>query len=87
MNKITIFSAPYCGYCTELKERLVNLNIDFIDLDITLEKNKISADNLFKFTKTNDIPIAVVGKTILIPNSSFKTIEEASLLIEKLNKE
>jgi glutaredoxin len=87
MSKITIISAPYCSYCLELKERLDKLDLKFNDVDITLEENKVECERLFKFTNSDSIPIIIVGKNILIPNNSFKTIEEASLLIEKLYKE
>lgn len=87
MNKITIISAPHCPYCTELKDKLKKLDLEFNDVDITLEENKVESEKLFEFTKSESIPIAIVGKNILIPNSSFKTIEEASILIQNLYKQ
>lgn len=84
---VKIYSIPNCPYCTELKEILKTEGVEFIDVDVMLEENEREYDALYKLTNSDDVPIIKVGKQILVPNVSFHSIREASLLVIKFLNE
>lgn len=73
-----------CYYCDELKERLQKLDLNFEDRDIDDVEHEDYFKKICEKTKTESVPVVIIGKQILVPNISFKTIEEASLIIQKL---
>lgn len=83
MNKIRIYSIPNCPYCMELKSMLTNENIDFTDVNVSLPENKEEFRKLHELTKCDDVPIIKVGNRILVPETSFHTINEAYELTKK----
>lgn len=82
-----VYSAPQCPYCTELKNLLTKEGIPFVDINVTLPENEIEFKKLFEITKCDDVPMLKVGKQLLIPNVSFKSIKEAHFLTKKLLSE
>ena len=80
---IKIYSIPQCPYCTELKELLTKEGIAFKDVDVNLPENDAEYNKISKFTKSDDVPIIRVGKQLLVPNISFKSIQEAVELTKK----
>lgn len=87
MNKVRIYSIENCPYCKELKDRLINLSIPFDDINVDLKEHENEYEKIAKITKSDQVPITKVGKRLLVPNISFKSIEECSLLIKKLLEE
>lgn len=81
---ITIYGTKTCGYCVELKTILTNENIEFIDKDINALENKEEYAKIEAKTKSEYIPIIIVDKNILVPQTSFKTINEAVNIIKIL---
>ena len=81
---IKIYSIPECPYCTTLKEKLDELNIDYTDVNVMLDENEEEYDKLYEKTKSDSVPIIKVSKYLLIPEKSFRTIEEAVTIIKKL---
>jgi glutaredoxin len=71
---LTIYSVPKCGYCNELKRVLTKDNITFRDVNVL--KNKEEYRLIYEKTKSDEVPVIKVGKQLLIPNVSFKTIKE-----------
>jgi len=80
---IRIYTIPQCGYCTELKTLLTDEAISFVELNVLLPENNVEYDKITEITKSDDVPIIKVDKHLLIPNISFKTINEAVDLIKK----
>lgn len=80
---VKIYSIPECPYCTELKEILTNEGIEFIDVNVNLPENEDEYDKLHEITKSDDVPIVKVGKQLLVPNVSFRSIREAADLTKK----
>lgn len=74
-----------CSYCVELKERLDKLELDYEERDINQEENKEEFAKICELSKTETVPVILVGKNILVADLSFKTIEEASIIIKKLH--
>ena len=80
-----VYSVENCPYCKELKDMLTKDNIPFVDIDVNKSENESEFQKLFEITKCDDVPMVKIGNQILVPNVSFKTISELSLLVKKLN--
>lgn len=83
MKTVRIYSIKDCPYCAELKEILTNEGIEFTDVDVNLPENKAEYDKLYEITKCDDVPQVKVGNQILIPNTSFRSIQEAADITKK----
>lgn len=84
---IKVYTIPECPYCAELKEILTKEGIEFTDVNVMLAENEAEYNQLFSITKSDEVPIVKVGKQLLVPNVSFKSIKEASYLVQKLISE
>jgi glutaredoxin len=80
---IKIYSIPECPYCIELKEILTKEGIEFTDVNVNLPENEAEYNKLHAITKSDDVPIVKVGKQLLVPNVSFRSIKEAAELTKK----
>jgi len=83
MDKVRIYSIPECPFCTELKEILTKEGIEFTDVNVNLPENEKEYDQIYEVTKSEEVPIVLVGKQLLIPNVSFQSIREAADLTKK----
>ncbi len=84
---IKLYGFDGCPYCEELKEMYDKNNIEYIFVDVTLDENENEVNKLFKITKEESVPVVLVNKTILAPNSSFSSIKEAYELTMKFLNE
>jgi glutaredoxin len=80
---VRIYSIPECPYCTELKDILTKEGIEFQDINVNLPENEAEYNKLHEITKSDDVPIVKVGKQLLVPNVSFRSIREAADLTKK----
>lgn len=80
---IKVYSIPECPYCTELKEILTNEGVQFIDVNVNLPENEEEYNKIYEITKSDEVPIVLVNKQLLIPNVSFKSITECASLTKK----
>ena len=80
---IRIYSIPDCPYCTELKEILTQEGVEFTDVDVNLPENEEEYNKIHEMTKSDEVPIVLVGKQLLVPNVSFQSIREAADLTKK----
>jgi glutaredoxin len=83
MNKVRIYTVEGCPYCIELKEMLKKDNVEFTEVDVNLPENEEEFKKLHEFTKCEDVPMVKVGRQVLIPNTSFQSIQEAYELTKK----
>jgi len=83
MKRVRLYGYDECPYCQELKKLYENSNIEFTYIDIQDTKNKEEVEKIMKIGKTDSVPIVLVNKTILSPENSFKTINEAFKLTNK----
>lgn len=60
MNEITIYSTPSCGYCTLVKDFLRGKNIDFKDIDVSVDREK--AQEMVDKTGQMGVPVIVIKK-------------------------
>lgn len=79
---IVIYGMKKCGYCVNLKTKLVQNNIQFIYRDI--DEYKEEFNKIIEKTKNDLVPVILVEKNILVPSISFNTIDEAVDIIKIL---
>lgn len=77
MNNIKIYTVNGCPYCVELKELLTKENIEFTEVNASLPENRAECEKLFEVTKSDDVPVVKIGPRLLVPGTSFQTIQEA----------
>ena len=82
-SEIRIFGIEGCSYCEEIKTKLNEGNIEYRYIDIDLEENKVEAEKVFEVAQTDRVPVIVVNRTILAPEKSFETIDEAYETIKR----
>ena len=80
---VRIYSIPQCPYCIELKEKLTESNIEFEDVNVLLPEHSEEYKKIAEKTQSDEVPIVRVGKQLLVPNVSFKSINEAHDLTKK----
>jgi glutaredoxin len=84
---VRLYGFKGCPYCDELKDMYDKNNIDYTFVDVTLKENDAETEKVFKIANEDSVPIILVKKTILAPEKSFKSIEEAyDLTLKFLNE-
>jgi len=84
MKRVKVFHSENCPFCKKLTEGLDKLKITFEEIDVDSKDGEKEFLKLYKFTKSENIPIVIVDNQVLIPQISFNTIEEALISINKL---
>ena len=84
---IKIYSVPDCPYCQELKGYLTSDNIPFTDVDVSLKENEDEYKKINMISKCDEVPIVRVNKQLLVPNRSFRSIQEAFELTKRFYNE
>jgi glutaredoxin len=80
---IKVYTVEHCPYCSELKELLKKENIEFIEVDVNKPENEEEYSKLYEIAKCDQVPMVKVGRQILIPGTSFTSIQEAADLTKK----
>jgi glutaredoxin len=80
---VTIYTFPECPYCTELKEILTTEGVKFTDVNVNLPENENEFNKILEVSNAEEVPVIKVGKQLLVPNVSFKSIREAADLTKK----
>ncbi len=80
---VKIYTIENCPYCAELKDTLLNEGVEFVEVNVDLPENEAEFNKLYEFTKCNDVPMVKVGRQLLLPQISFKSIREAADLTKK----
>lgn len=78
-----IFSLPNCIYCDKLKGMLDADGIEYTDLNLNNPKVEEQFNKISVVTGNDNVPTVLVGKQILSPGVSFKTIDECYQIILK----
>jgi len=87
MNRIRLYGYDSCPYCQKLKKLFEKNDIEFTYVDVDLKENNAEFKKIMKIGKTDSVPVILVNKTILSPDISFKSIEEAFNLTKKFMNE
>ncbi|MCD1295602.1 NrdH-redoxin [Methanocella sp. CWC-04] len=77
MATIKIYSQPTCPACNEVKEYLKNKGIEFVDYDVT--KDRDALNEMIKTHKVRVTPLILIGDKKLI---GFDVLELENALAE-----
>jgi hypothetical protein len=80
---VTIYGIKDCPYCSELKEILTAEGVEFRDVDINLPENEDEFNKIVEISNAEEVPVVKVGQQLLVPNVSFRSIQEAAELTKK----
>jgi len=83
-SKIKVYSLPSCIYCQQLCEKLTEMNLAFIRVNVSEHQQEFEA--VVKHSGCSDLPMILVKDKLLIPEVSFRSITEAAVLTYKINK-
>lgn len=73
---LTIYSTPWCGYCTRLKSQLERAGIEFEDIDIS--KDEAAAKFVESANGGNQlVPTVKLPTGTVLSNPSLKQVQEA----------
>lgn len=87
MKRVKLYGFEGCPYCQELRELFEGDDITFTYVDVDLKENKAEFKKIMEIGKTDSVPVILVHNTILSPEISFKSIEEAFKLTKKFLNE
>jgi len=79
--EISVFSMKGCPHCDNLKNKLKENSIEFVEIDI--DENELLYERFSKKVNNEFLPAILVGKTAYVPEKSFTTIDEAVELVKK----
>jgi glutaredoxin len=77
MTSIKVFSQPTCPACNELKDYLKKKGVDFVDMDVT--SNREALDEMIKVHKVRVTPLLLAGDKKII---GFDPIEVEKVLAD-----
>lgn len=80
---VRIYTIDSCPYCTELKNLLTKEGVAFTEVNVDLPENEKEYNQIHEMTNSDEVPIVKVGKQLLVPNVSFKSIKQAAELTKK----
>lgn len=87
-NSIVIFTLNGCSHCKNLKNRLNELNIPFVDVEI--DQNKKLWDQVVEQTGHNVLPTIFIKKEnteegpVYIPGRDYETEDEIVEILKNL---
>lgn len=84
MDNVKVFYMKKCPYCKKLFKKLKDNDINYGKINIDTTEGEKEFIKLYQVTKSNAVPIIIIGKQILIPDISFNNIDEAIDIISKL---
>ena len=64
MNKITIYSATWCGFCHQAKKYLDDLGVKYDDHDV--DQDRKAAEEAVKKSGQRAIPVIDIGGDIIV---------------------
>lgn len=79
--EVRVFSMKGCPHCDNLKNKLKENNIEFVELDV--DDNELLYERFSKKVNNEFLPAMLIGKTAYVPEKSFNTIDEAVELVKK----
>lgn len=78
-KRILIYTMKGCGHCSNLKQKLDESKIEYVNKDIDIYSSEY--DKISELLETDFIPLVKVDNEWLIPERNFNTIDEC---VEKI---
>lgn len=85
MNEVKLYTMKGCHFCDDMKKKLISENIEYKEIDIRDKDNQAEVKKLLDFSKAENAPIIVIGKTILVPMVSFNSVDDGVKIIKELS--
>lgn len=85
-KELKIYTSKQCKYCDKLKTGLDGADLKYIEIDVDDGGNNNEVKKIYSLANEVVIPIITVQPHVLVPNRSFRTIDEALELIKFLTK-
>jgi len=73
MKKVKIFSTPACPYCVALKEFLKQNNVEFEDIDVSVDDR--AREEVIKKSGQMGVPVVEIDDNIVIGFDKGKILE------------
>lgn len=87
MEKIKVYSIPECPHCTKFKQLLSEKGYKFTDINANLPENEAEYLEVYEASGIDSVPVIRIENELLVPEKSFKSIEEAVERTIELYKE
>jgi len=84
IDMVRLYTMKECPFCDDMKKQLTENEVKFVELDINDAKNKVEFTKIKEISNADSIPILLVGKRILVPERSFRTIKEGAEITKKI---
>jgi len=82
--RVRLYTTNDCPFCKEMLEHFKSEKIDFTEVNIRKATNKAEFAKIQEVSGADSVPIILVGKNILIPDRSFRTIKEGFEITKKI---
>lgn len=64
MNKVTVYSTSWCGFCHQLKSWLTEKGVEFTDINI--EEDEAAAKEVVEATRQMGVPVTKIGDEYIV---------------------
>lgn len=81
---VTIYTKDYCPYCTQAKNLLKSLNIEFKEVDVTNDSEILM--EIVQKSRMRTVPQIFVGETCLGGYTDIAALHEEGKLIPKIEE-
>lgn len=81
-KRILIYTMKGCGHCNNLKQKLDESKIEYVNKDIGIYESEY--DKISEMLQTDFIPLVKVENDWLVPEKNFQTIDECVEKIKNL---
>lgn len=75
MSTVKVFTIESCPYCKTIKSKLDAEGIEYKEVDA--DENEETFEKLSEKAGSDNVPMVVVNKKLLVPDVSFTTIDNA----------
>ena len=73
MKKVKVFSTPVCPYCVALKEFLKQNNVEFEDIDVSVDDR--AREEMVKKSGQMGIPVVEIDNNIIVGFDKRRILE------------
>lgn len=81
---IKVYTTESCRFCKQIKELLTKDGVEFTEVNVNLDENVAEYTKIVEATDSDMVPMIRIGNEVLVPNVSFKSIEEAVKITKEL---
>lgn len=76
-----------CHLCQSLKKELSDIGVEYEEKNLKDRTTQIEFNKLSTHTQSDKVPVCIINNKILLPERSFRSIEECVNLIKKYGED